>query len=59
MNVYFWVAIGIFLAACVGLAKLWLGGREISARSDATKLIISAERRRARQNSMERVIRDA
>ncbi len=46
------------LIACILVRKRWVGGKEIDARSDVTKLVISADKRRQQRQKMQRVVRD-
>ena len=52
----FGAALAAFIA-CIIVGKRWLSGKEADVRSDVTKLVISADRRRQRRQSMERVVR--
>jgi hypothetical protein len=54
----FAVALAAFIAFFVG-RKCWFGGNETNVGSDVTKLVISADSRPRRRQSMERVVRDA
>jgi hypothetical protein len=45
--------------ACIIVGRRWFSEKEADVRSDVTKLVISADRRRQRRQSMERVVRDS
>lgn len=46
------------LIACILAGKRWFSENEMDARSDLTKLVISADKRREQRQKMERVVRD-
>ena len=57
LSLYLGIAVAAFIALIV-IRKRWSSGPATDTRSDVTKLVISADRRRQRRQSLERVVRN-